>query len=192
VVVDCETESLNLLRSRPWQLAWIEAVGKKIIARHERYIWWPDLKVSEEAARITGFDYGKYKRLAVSPEEVISEFWPVLENKENKIIGQNILGFDVYMLNSLRKSCGQEACFSYIRRVLDMSIAKEVKTVESDDLISWQYRWLNYREKGIKTSQAHLLKHYEIPHDPSKLHGALYDIEMTFNIFQKQIYDIEI
>ena len=197
IILDTETEGLNLLRSRPWQLAWIEAVGKKTVAKHERYIWWPDLKVSEEAARITGFDYQKYKREAVKPEEVIEEFWPLLENKENKIIGQNILGFDIYMLNSLRKGVGQEACFQYIRRVLDtkalaMAIAKETKSADTDDLIAWQYRWLNYREKGIKTSQAHLLKHYEIPHDPSRLHDALYDIEMTFNIFQKQIYDIEI
>jgi DNA polymerase III epsilon subunit-like protein len=197
VVLDTETEGLNLLKSRPWQIAWIEAVGKKITARHERFIWWPDLKVSDEAAKITGFNYEKYKRLAVKPEEVIGEFWPLLEDQENKIIGQNILGFDVYMLNSLRKSIGQEPCFRYIRRVLDtkalaMAIAKEVKTVEADDLISWQYRWLNYREKGIKTSQAHLLKHYNIDHDPATLHDALVDIEMTFQIFQKQIYDIEI
>ena len=37
-----------------------------------------------------------------------------------------------------------------------------------------------------------LLKHYNIPHDPKRLHDALYDIEMNFQIFQKQIYDIEI
>ena len=38
-----------------------------------------------------------------------------------------------------------------------------LKTADKNDLISWQYRWLNYREKGIKTSQAHLLKVYDIP-----------------------------
>jgi hypothetical protein len=37
-----------------------------------------------------------------------------------------------------------------------------------------------------------MLKHYNIPHDPKKLHDALYDIEMTFQIFLKQIYDIEV
>ena len=73
-----------------------------------------------------------------------------------------------------------------------IAIGKEAKGADTDDLIAWQYRWLNYREKGIKTSQAHLLKHYDIPHDPSLLHNALVDIEMTFSIFQKQIFDLEI
>lgn len=197
IVLDTETEGLNLLKSRPWQVAWIEAVGKKTISRKERFIFWPDLKVSEEAARITGFDYEKYRSLAKSPEEVLEEFLPILNNPEYKIIGQNILGFDVYMINSWMRAVGRESCFRYVKRILDtkalaMAIAKEVKTVECDDLITWQYRWLNHREKGIKTSQAHLLKHYDIPHDASRLHDALYDIEMTFNIFQKQINDIEI
>lgn len=197
VIVDCETESLNLLKSRPWQIAWIEASGKKILSKEERFIYWPDLNISEEAARITGFNYDKYRSLAKSPEEVLKEFLPILNNKDTKIIGQNILGFDVYMLNSWQRAIGQKANFDYVSRIIDtkalaMAIAKGIKTVESDDLISWQYRWLNHREKGIKTSQAHLLKHYEIPHDPAMLHDALYDIEMTFKIFQKQIYDIEI
>ena len=51
---------------------------------------------------------------------------------------------------------------------------------------------LNFLMKGLKTSQASMLKHYNIPHDPKKLHDALYDIEMTFQIFLKQIYDIEV
>ena len=197
LVLDTETEGLNLRHTRPWQIAWIEAVGKKIISRQERYIWWDDLKISDEAARITGFDYSKYRSLAQSPQEILKEFLPLLKDKNTKIIGQNILGFDVYMINSWMKNAGLETDFSYVKNILDtkaiaMSIAKGVKTADKNDLISWQYRWLNYREKGIKTSQAHLLKLYDIPHDPSLLHGALYDIEMTFAIFQKQIYDIEI
>lgn len=197
IILDTETEGLNLLKSRPWQIAWIEATGKKILRKEERYIFWPDLKISEEAARITGFNYDKYRSLAKPPEEVLEEFLPILNDESSKIIGQNILGFDVYMLNSWQRALNKKSSFNYVKRIIDtkalaMAIAKEVKTVESDDLISWQYRWLNYREKGIKTSQAHLLKHYDIPHDPSMLHDALYDIEMTFKIFQKQIYDIEI
>ena len=197
IILDTETEGLNLLHSRPWQIAWIEAVGKKIISRQERYIYWPDFKISDGAAKITGFNYDKYRDLARDPKEVWDEFAPFLEKDSNKIIGQNILGFDVYMLNSWRRAMGLDSSFDYVNRVLDtkalaMAIAKECRSVDCDDLICWQYRWLNHREKGIKTSQAHLLKHYEIPHDPSKLHDAVYDIEMTFQIFQKQIFELEI
>jgi len=201
LVLDTETEGLNLLRSRPYQIAWLEAVGKKIVARHERYIWWPDLNMSDGAAKINKFDYEKYRDLAKPARQVWDEFCPLLDNHLSeggtKIIGQNFLGFDAYMLNSWPRALGLNSSFNYIRNVLDtkamaMAIAKGCKTVDEDDLIYWQYRWLNHREKNIKTTQAHLLKHYEIPHDPEKLHDALYDIEMTFQIFQKQIIDLEI
>jgi DNA polymerase III epsilon subunit-like protein len=198
ITFDAETEGLNLLYSRPWQIAWVEAVGKKITARKELHIYWPDLKVSDEAAKITGFNYDKYRSLAISPEEAWEEFRPHLKDESVKIIGQNILGFDVYMLNSWHRAMGRGSLdFSFVDRILDtkamaMAIAKGCKSVGEDDLICWQYRWLNYREKGIKTSQAHLLKMYEIPHDAVKLHDALYDVEMTFQIFQKQIFELEI
>ena len=33
VVFDTETEGLNLVTSRPWQIAWLVAQGDKIISR---------------------------------------------------------------------------------------------------------------------------------------------------------------
>ena len=51
---------------------------------------------------------------------------------------------------------------------------------------------LHIREKALKTSQAFMLKYYDIPHDPKKLHDSLYDVEMTFEIFKKQIFNIDL
>ena len=45
---------------------------------------------------------------------------------------------------------------------------------------------------GLKTSQAALLKKYNIDHDPNRLHDALYDIEMNFKVFRKQLFELEI
>ena len=38
VVFDTETEGLNLVSSKPWQLAWIEAKGKKITKKQNRFL----------------------------------------------------------------------------------------------------------------------------------------------------------
>jgi hypothetical protein len=51
---------------------------------------------------------------------------------------------------------------------------------------------LHIREKGLKTNQAFMLKYYDIPHDPKRLHDSLYDVEMTFEIFKKQIFNIDL
>jgi DNA polymerase III epsilon subunit-like protein len=196
IVLDTETTGLNLVKSRPWQVAWIVAEGKQIKSKHSHFIKWPNLTVSEGAAKVTGFSMEKYERLAEDPMEVFNKLKPYLYNPEYKIIGQNLLGFDVYMINIWRKLMGLESDYSYVDRIIDTkSLATAIfKNILHDDQnpVSWQYKLLNHKEKGLKTSQGTLLKHYNIPHDPKKLHDALYDIEMNFQIFQKQIYDIEI
>jgi hypothetical protein len=138
----------------------------------------------------------KYERLAEDPMEVFNKLKPYLYNPEYKIIGQNLLGFDVYMINIWRKEMGLKSDYSFIDRIIDTkSIAAAIfKNIwpDKNNFTSWQYKLLHVKEKGLKTSQLTLLKHYGIAFDQSKLHDALYDIEMNFDIFLKQIYDIEI
>ena len=67
VVFDTETEGLNLIKSRPWQVAWLIAEGDKIISRTDRFIHWPNLNVSEGAARVTGFSKKEYEKNSRGP-----------------------------------------------------------------------------------------------------------------------------
>jgi len=196
VVFDTETEGLNLVTSRPWQIAWLVAQGDKIISRTDRFIHWPSLNVSEGAARITGFSQKEYEKKSRPPNEVWEEFSQDLFDENNIIIGQNLLGFDVYMVDIWRKGLLEPLDQEYISRIMDTkalatAIAKNIPYT-SGDFINWQYRLLHYRERGLKTSQAFLLKHYGIDHDPKRLHDALYDKEMNFKIFQKQLFDLEL
>jgi DNA polymerase III alpha subunit (gram-positive type) len=196
LIVDTETEGLNLVNSRPWQCAWIATQGKNIVEKNNRFIQWDNLNVSEGAAKITGFSESEYERRAEDPLKVWRDLSKYLFDPEYIVIGQNILGFDVYMLNVWLKGMNKNSDYSYLPRVIDTkslstAIFKNILP-DKNNFLSWQYKLLNHKEKGLKTSQASMLKHYNIPHDPKKLHDALYDIEMTFQIFLKQIYDIEV
>jgi DNA polymerase III alpha subunit (gram-positive type) len=196
VVFDTETEGLNLVTSRPWQVAWLLVQGDKIIDKRDFFIHWPNLNVSEGAARVTGFSYNDYAKKSMPPNVVWEKFSEDLYDKNNLIVGQNLLGFDVYMVNVWRKLMGMDADYSYVDRIIDTkslatAIAKDMP-VEKDNFINWQYRLLNHKERGLRTSQATLLKKYNIDHDPKRLHDALYDIEMNFKIFRKQLFDLEL
>ena len=196
LIIDTETEGLNLVNSRPWQCAWIATQGKNIVEKNNRFIQWDNLNVSEGAAKITGFSESEYERRAEDPLKVWRDLSKYLFDPEYIIIGQNILGFDVYMLNVWLKGMNKNSDYSYLPRVIDTkslstAIFKNILP-DKNNFLSWQYKLLNHKEKGLKTSQASMLKHYNIPHDTKKLHDALYDIEMTFQIFLKQIYDIEV
>ena len=196
IVFDTETEGLNLVTSRPWQVAWLVVEGDEIIARNDMFVHWPNLNVSEGSAKVTGFSLKEYNKKSMPPNIVWEKFSEDLYDENNLIVGQNLLGFDVYMVNIWRKLMGRNADYSFVPRIIDTkslatAIAKQIP-VDKDDFIGWQYRLLNYRERGLKTSQATLLKKYNIDHDPKRLHDALYDIEMNFKIFRKQLFDLEI
>jgi len=209
---DAETEGLNLVSSRPWQISWIEAVGKKITARKNKFIWWDDLDISNAAAIVTRFDKRYYfdeglqnKTYRIdekvfkteSPLSVYSEIINKLNQKDFIIVGQNILGYDIYILGVLAKKLGLKIDYSFVSRIFDtkavaMALAKENKTPDKEDFLSWQIKFLNHRERKIKTNQKFLLQKYEIDFEESKLHDGIYDVEKNFEIFQKQIWELDI
>lgn len=196
IIFDTETEGLNLIKSKPWQAAWIVVEGDRVIKKYDKLIHWDDLNVSPDAARITGFDKEYYKNNAEPAEKVWSEFSKYLYDDDYLIVGQNLLAFDVYMVDVWRNLIGEKLDQSYIKRIIDTkaiatAIAKNAP-VDKDNFIYWQYKWLNFRERGLKTSQLTLLKKYGITFDEKRLHDALYDIEMNFQIFRRQILEIEI
>lgn len=197
VIFDTETEGLNLVTSKPWQLAWIEATGKKITKKQNRFLMWDDLNVSEDAARVTGFNYQTYAKQAEDPLVVYKEFMDLISQDDVIIVGQNLLGYDIYILGVIARKLGLDIDYSFVNRIFDTkaiatALAKGNKTPDKDDFIAWQIKWLHYRERGLKTNQKRLLEYYDIKFDESKLHDALYDIEKNFEIFLKQLWELEI
>lgn len=197
VIFDTETEGLNLVSSKPWQLAWIEATGKKITKKQNRFLKWDNLNVSEDAAKVTGFDKKDYESKAEDPAVVFKEFMDLISQDDVIVVGQNILGYDLYILGVIARNLNIIMDYSFINNCFDTkaiatALAKGNKTPDKDDFIGWQIKWLHYRERGLKTNQKFLLQHYEIDFNEAKLHDALYDIEKNFEIFQKQLWELDI
>ena len=196
VVFDFETEGLNLRHSRPWQLGFIEAEGTTIKNEHDIYIGFEDLAVSADAARITGFSEHTYNKKKKDKVEVLEFFDKFLYNPDYLLIGHNILGYDVYIHNILRKECGKETDYSYMVRVIDtncLSKAYKMGLKKADgNLTLWQYKLNNYIKKGLKTSQITMLKEFSIPFEANRLHDAVYDVKMTLQLFHKLIWSIEV
>jgi DNA polymerase III epsilon subunit-like protein len=197
VIFDTETEGLNLVSSKPWQLAWIETTGKKIVKKQNRFLKWDNLNVSEDAAKVTGFDKKDYESKAEDPAVVFKEFMDLISQDDVIVVGQNILGYDLYILGVIARNLNIIMDYSFINNCFDTkaiatALAKGNKTPDKDDFIGWQIKWLHYRERGLKTNQKFLLQHYEIDFNEAKLHDALYDIEKNFEIFQKQLWELDI
>ena len=61
-----------------------------------------------------------------------------------------------------------------------------------ENLTFWQCKLNNYIKRGMKTNQQALLKEFDVEFDSDKLHDAIYDVNMTLNIFHKLIWNIEV
>ena len=199
MVFDFETCNLNLasLDNKPWQLSFIVSERGKITEKNDYWLKWNDLKMSPEAARITGWTKRKYESRAEDPVKPLEHFEKYLYDDSYIKVAHNGLGFDVYIHGIYRELLGKKRDFSYLNNFLDTNcLAKAIKAeIEYDknqNLLSWQYKMAQFRKKGLKTSLAQCCKDYDVSFDPKKLHDAMYDIEKNYEVFKKLIWNIEV
>tara|TARA_R100001509_G_scaffold142201_1_gene97498 strand:+ start:2544 stop:3158 length:615 start_codon:yes stop_codon:yes gene_type:complete len=189
LVFDTETEGLNLHSSKTWQLSWIICQGSKILETHDEFIAHKHLNVSEGAKRVTGFNWETYNKKSKTLSQVWSKFEKYIFDPQYIVVGQNLLGFDVYMIAALQRMLGQTPDYSYLPRIYDTRALAKAYREELDrpkgNLLSWQYKIINDRTLKAKVSQNQLLKFFDIDFDEDKLHDALYDIKMCYQIFLK-------
>jgi len=199
IIFDYETCNLNLssLDNKPWQLSFIIADANKIYESKDFYLKWKELNISKDAAKITGFSRSVYDKKSIDPLEALNEFDKYIYDTNYLCVGHNILGFDVYIHNIHRKLCGLDTDYSYIDRCIDTNclakgIAKSIKKPHAKSSISWQYSLNNFRERGLKTSLQQCAKNYKIDFDPKRLHNALYDININYQVLKKQLWEVEL
>lgn len=195
IVPDLETEGLTLRYNRPWQCAWMLCQGKKVLWTKTRYIWWADLNISADAARITRFNRLEYTRQAKPAAEVLAEFDADLYNPAYKNVWHNPLGFDIYPHDYWRHCCGQSRDFSYTERLIDTNCLSKayLKGIKPDttNLLAWQYKMADFVEKGLKSNVGAMCKTFGLPFDEAKAHDGPYDIDRTNAIHQELLYRVE-
>jgi DNA polymerase III epsilon subunit-like protein len=199
ISLDCESCNLNLLdrANKPWQWAWVEFTLDKVISRKDFYVKWPKLKVSKDAARITGFYQHNIDVNGVDPAVVLEELDKVIYNPEYTLLIHNGLGFDVYLHSIHRREFGKPVDYSYLSRVLDTNalakaMALGIKPREGESLLAFQYKMTNFVRKGLRSSVQFLCGELDIPHDPKAAHDAKYDVEQLMYIWKKLVWQLEI
>jgi DNA polymerase III epsilon subunit-like protein len=191
---DTETESLNLRFSRPWQVSWIVFDhANNFYNVQDRYLDWPDLKVSEDAKRITHFDIDLYNRKKEDPKVVLADFRNDVDRDDMGIVFQNGLGFDTYMVANWKRGCGETEDWAYLERCVDTNAINKAQKlgveVDKTNFLAWQFKLIGERAK-VKTSVTAMCKELGIELDESKLHSSIYDVEKTIDIFQKVKFSV--
>jgi DNA polymerase III epsilon subunit-like protein len=188
LIIDTETDGLRLTDVKPWQIAWSLAEGNRITKVYNEYLDFPDLQINDTIAKLTGFNWQQYNKRKKDPKEVWNSLRKDLFDSDRIVVGQNLLGFDIFVIASLQKHLGEDPDYSYINRIYDTrplgkAYKENLTKPTSGDFLSWQYKVIHDRSLKAKSSQLFQLKNLGIDFDESKLHDAEYDIEMTFKIF---------
>lgn len=198
LTLDFESCMLNLaIDNWPWQCAFQISTQNEILEQHNHYLQWGDkLRVSDGAARATGFDPSIIARHGEDPKTIYKKLKSYLNNPEYIIVGHNLLNFDIYIENQWAREVGEKHDWNYLDRLVDTNaIAKAIKKGVKPDMenfLAWQFKMIGHVEKGLKTNLGLLMKEYKIEVDEKRLHQADYDTGRNFELFKKQIWEIEI
>ena len=157
--------------------------------------WNTQLKISEEAARITRYSQDAVDQRGEDPRKVFDAMYEWLESCDY-IVGHNILGFDLYLIKEYYKT--YDLPYQHlVSKVIDTnSLAKGLKLNKkyTPDLnfTEYQYSLSNKRAKGVRTNLQALGREFRIEHDYDKLHNALVDLELNIKVWDKLKIELDI
>lgn len=195
-VFDFETEDLNLYSAKPWQFACVVGTQDCIIRKHDLLLRWKDLNISKEAEQITRFDRLKWEAHAVDPKKVFELIHEEFEAADY-ICGHNILGYDIHVYRSACRKLGIKPYPLQKKAIDTMACGKGIKLEifykPGEKFLSYQIRMANniVAKRGFATLAA-FAKLYDIPTDENKLHDALYDVTINYEVLKKMLWQIEV
>ncbi len=198
-VFDFETEDLNLFSALPWQFACVVGTTKGILRKRDVLLKWPNLNISREAEQITRFDREKWKREGRDPKEMFLKINEEFD-KADWIAGHNILGYDIHIYRRSCRRLGIKALPIHKKFIDTFPCGKGIKLElfykPEDDFQSYQNQMLNLlnatvKKRGFATLST-FAKLYKINVDESRLHDALYDVEINYQVLLKMLWSIEI
>ena len=203
-ILDFETEGLNLVASRPWQLSFAIFDAKNIYEEHDYLIKWDNLQMSVGAAAITGFNPINYKNTARNPQEILDIFDKYLNDKQYRLVFHNGLGFDTMIYNVWRRNLNlpttyeflydrEFACYDTLSlsKAYKLGVTPDISS--SNNFLAWQYKMLSKRlERTQKTNLAAMGREFKLNFDEKNLHNAKFDIRLNIEVFRQLIWKLEI
>ena len=198
VFIDCETFNLclNSCHNLPWQVAMIKLTGDSVFGSKDFLIKWDThLKIGKEAARITRYSEKAMQNGGVTPEEAFPTIQDWLDNADY-IVGHNILGFDVYLIKDYYKHMGLDYRHLMHKIIATNCLARGIKYdlpyKQEQELLTYQYKVVHERRRGVKSGLAYMGKELNIEHDYDKLHNALVDLELNVKVWNKLKWQTDI
>ena len=152
--------------------------------------------------------YLESKKISTSVDPVFDKnlFYP-LNAKFKKVVGSYYSPFKVKKLledidDLIENFFLRMARGSGLKGLVSLGINTRIKNInlirplikfdKKEKLLPWQYRLNNLIERGLSCNLRQCCKDFDVPFDSSKLHDALYDIRVNYEVFKKMLWEVEI
>lgn len=199
VFIDCESLNLclNFCHNLPWQIAMIKVQGDKKVDQKNFYLKWDtNLKISQDAARITRYDHKKVQKEGFDPKEVFPTIKDWLDHADH-IIGHNIIGYDIYLIKEYYQymNCHWKYLVNKLidTNVIIKGIKNNIIYNRNDNFLEYQYKvYHTKRKKAIRTSLSSVAKESGIEHDYDALHDAINDLDLNVKVWNKLKWQVDI
>lgn len=179
---DLETTGVDWWRHQPHQIAGIIEIDGEVKESFEiKMRPNPGAPVSAEALEVAGITIEDLKGYEKSQKQGYEQLCAILGkyvdkfDKKDKahLCGYNNRGFDDLFLRQLWKGCGDVYFGSWF-----WADSIDVLVLASNDLKDERASLENFK-------LATVAKHYQIELDETKLHDAMYDVELTREIYKR-------
>lgn len=196
--LDFETYNLCLHRdfNAPWQAGLMLVQNSQVLESKELLFNWG----GRFAMKSSNPSFSHYSERRIQEEGMLPKdaFKFIVDSIDNSdyLIGHNLLKFDVFILKELAALFGGNY-HNWIKKIIDtktlaLAIKLNVNKTLDEPLLDFQFRFLNFFTKGLKTNLTHLCKEYDIPVDETKTHDAIEDLKLNLQVFNKQKYQLDI
>lgn len=199
--IDFESYNLCLHRdfNAPWQAGLMMVQNNRVLDSKEILFNWG----GKFQMKLGNPSFGHYSERTIQekgmmPKEALNLIIDCFNNCDY-VVGHNLMKFDIFILKELYALYrpASEDYRVWVDKIIDtkalaLAIKLNVNKTLDESLQEFQFRFLNYFKKGLKTNLTFLCKEYGIEVDETKLHSAVADLEYNLQIFNKQKYQLDI
>ena len=197
--LDFETYNLCLHRdfNAPWQAGLMMVQNNQVIDTKEiLFNWKGKYEMSADNPSAKHYSERKIQEQGVRPVDGFNSILKEIE-KCDYLVGHNFLKFDIFILKELFALFSIKDYKSYIPKIIDtkclaLAIALNCNKSINEPLTDFQFRFLNFFRKGLKTNLSFLSKEYGIEVKEEETHSAINDLKINIQIFNKQKYQLDI
>lgn len=197
--IDFETYNLNLHPefNAPWQVGMLKVRGGKVVDSFEYLFNWKGKFVMKPGnPSFNHYSERTIQEKGLEPKDITEKILYQFQNTDY-IVGHNLMKFDVFLMKNLFEMFTKANYLDFVSKIIDTkSLATAIKLNVNKDggesLQEFQFRFLDFFKKGLKTNQITLAKEMNIPIDETRSHDAIYDLTVNYELFKKQVYQLDI